>query len=192
VITFIENLGGIVSLLGHSRGGEIAFRVAQRRPDLLRKLILAEPGGELDESLAQKLSDSEWYEYYLSQAAARICIGNVDGGLGIFINQDEAPGLWERLPASAKQLLRDYAHTLVLQAREKRRPYTMQNMLGIRVPTLFTGSANTAGRLAQILGILSAHTEGSRQEIVPNSSHLMFHDNPDHFSDVVLDFLATS
>jgi pimeloyl-ACP methyl ester carboxylesterase len=49
VIAFIEQLtAGPVDLMGHSRGGHIAFRVAQQRPDLLRKLILAEPGGELD------------------------------------------------------------------------------------------------------------------------------------------------
>ena len=53
VIAFIEALGAnTVDLLGHSRGGHIAFRVAQQRPDLLRKLILAEPGGDLDASLA--------------------------------------------------------------------------------------------------------------------------------------------
>ena len=52
VIAFIEKLDtGPVDLMGHSRGGHICFRVAQRRPDLLRKLILAEPGGELDATL---------------------------------------------------------------------------------------------------------------------------------------------
>jgi pimeloyl-ACP methyl ester carboxylesterase len=52
MIGFIERLGsGPVDLMGHSRGGHIAFRLAGRRPDLLRKLILAEPGGELDGSL---------------------------------------------------------------------------------------------------------------------------------------------
>src|SRR5258708_14828960 len=49
VIAFIEQLDGKpVDLMGHSRGGHICFRVAQRRPDLLRQLILAEPGGGLD------------------------------------------------------------------------------------------------------------------------------------------------
>src|SRR5206468_3344902 len=42
VIGFIEKLdAGPVDLMGHSRGGHIAFRVAQQRPELLRKLILA-------------------------------------------------------------------------------------------------------------------------------------------------------
>ena len=52
VIAFIEKLDtGPVGLMGHSRGGHVSFRVAQRRPDLLRKLVLAEPGGELDATL---------------------------------------------------------------------------------------------------------------------------------------------
>src|SRR5215813_4050400 len=52
VIAFIEQIEPRpVDLIGHSRGGHISFRVAQRRPDLLRRLILAEPGGELDATL---------------------------------------------------------------------------------------------------------------------------------------------
>ena len=38
-IGFIEALGTApVDLMGHSRGGHIAFRVAQQRPDLLRRV----------------------------------------------------------------------------------------------------------------------------------------------------------
>src|SRR2546423_9510125 len=49
VIGFIEKLDiGPVNLMGHSRGGHIAFRVAQRRPGLLRKLVLARAGGGLE------------------------------------------------------------------------------------------------------------------------------------------------
>ncbi len=53
IIAFIEASGaGPVDLMGHSRGGHLAFRVAQQRPDLLRRLVLAEPGGDIDASLA--------------------------------------------------------------------------------------------------------------------------------------------
>ena len=52
VIGFIESLNvGPVDLMGHSRGGHIGFRVAQARPGLLRKAILAEPGGDLEPAL---------------------------------------------------------------------------------------------------------------------------------------------
>jgi pimeloyl-ACP methyl ester carboxylesterase len=44
MVAFIERLGPKpVDLMGHSRGGHVSFRVAQRRPDLLRKLILGIP-----------------------------------------------------------------------------------------------------------------------------------------------------
>ena len=55
VAAFIGTLQkGPLALLGHSRGGHIAVRVAERHPTLLHALILAEPGGELDESLGGK------------------------------------------------------------------------------------------------------------------------------------------
>jgi pimeloyl-ACP methyl ester carboxylesterase len=54
VIAFIERIAPRpVDLMGHSRGGHIGFRVAEQRPDLLRKLVLAEPGGDLDASLIE-------------------------------------------------------------------------------------------------------------------------------------------
>ena len=52
MVGFIEALSETpVDLMGDSRGGHIAFRVAQQRPDLLRRLVLAEPIGNLDASL---------------------------------------------------------------------------------------------------------------------------------------------
>ena len=53
VAAFVAALGaGPAHLVGHSRGGHVAFRVAQRFPNRIRTLILAEPGGELDVTLA--------------------------------------------------------------------------------------------------------------------------------------------
>ena len=51
MIAFIKGLAlGPVDLIGHSRGGHLAFRLALKRPELLRKLVLAEPGGVLEEA----------------------------------------------------------------------------------------------------------------------------------------------
>ena len=52
VATFIEALGaGPVHLLGHSRGGNIAFWVGRHYPERVKSLILAEPGSELEDTL---------------------------------------------------------------------------------------------------------------------------------------------
>src|SRR4030088_1113480 len=82
VIGFIEKLDArAVDLMGHSRGGHISFRVAQRRGDLLRRLILAEPGGELDATLdpAYKPGPSP-LAARIAAAAEKIGGGEVEGG----------------------------------------------------------------------------------------------------------------
>ena len=152
VIAFIEQLETKpVDLMGHSRGGHISFRVAQTRPDLLRKLILAEPGGELDATLDPEFKPGP------SPLAARIAAsaevianGDIDGGLQIFMDALEGPGAWKRLPATPKQLLRDNATTLIGQTRDKRPPFSKTDAEAIKTPTLFIGIAhrNDPGHLA--------------------------------------------
>jgi esterase len=64
-----------VDLFGHSRGGHLAFRVAQQRPGLLRRLILAEPGGELDASIGSDDRSEHPSRRSRVVAAQRITVG---------------------------------------------------------------------------------------------------------------------
>ena len=102
---FIDALGaGPVHLLGHSRGGHVAFRVAQRFPDRVRALILADPGGALDGTLPpaaqaappapQRMALAE----ATARAAERIRGGDVDGGVALFVDAVNGPGAWDGLP----------------------------------------------------------------------------------------------
>ena len=192
VIGFIAAFDtGTVDLMGHSRGGHICFRVAQRRPDLLRKLILAEPGGELDGTL-----DPD-YRPGPSPLAARIAAsadviakGDVDGGLQIFIDALEGPGAWKRLPATAKQLLRDNATTLIGQTRDQRPPFSKADAEAITTPTLFIGGAHTRGVLPKVLHALAANVKGARTELIPGTTHPMFEQAPQRYCEIVLEFLA--
>src|ERR1700730_17986813 len=115
VIGFIGKLeAGPVDLMGHSRGGHVSFRVAQRRPDLLRKLILAEPGGELGTTLgpAAKPGAPSPLAARFAASAEKIAAGDIDGGLAFFMDALEGPGAWARLPATPKQLVRGNGLTL--------------------------------------------------------------------------------
>jgi pimeloyl-ACP methyl ester carboxylesterase len=189
VIAFIEGLdAGPVHLMGHSRGGHLAFRVAQQRPELLRKAILAEPGGELDPSLAPTGGSTRTH---VAAAAERIAAGDVEGGLALFIDAIEGEGGWRNLPEAAKQELRDNARTLLGQVNEQRRPYTRADAESIHVPTLFIGGADTPGMLPVILRALAAHVPASRVAILPGTSHAMFAQDPAGYCAVVEDFLMT-
>jgi pimeloyl-ACP methyl ester carboxylesterase len=192
VIAFIEGLDiGPVDLMGHSRGGHISFRVAEQRPDLLRKLVLAEPGGELDRSLDPTAAPGP------SDRAARIALaaekvrdGDIDGGLMVFFEAIEGDGAWGRLPAAPKQQLRDNATTLIGQVGENRQPFTKAQAESIALPTLFVGGADTRGALPLVLHALAAHVPGARTAMISGAGHWMFEQAPQEFCGIVLAFLA--
>jgi pimeloyl-ACP methyl ester carboxylesterase len=192
LIAFLEALGGQVNLLGHSRGGHIAFRVAQQRPDLLLRVVLAEPGGDLDRSLAPETADIPGVPSHVAAAVEKIAAGDVETGLAAFIDGFSGSGVWRGLPAARQQRMRDNARTLLGQENERRKPYTRADAEGIRVPALFIGGENTPGWLPVVLRALAAHVPGARLEMIPNTAHAMFEEDPVRFSSVVLDFLATT
>jgi esterase len=189
---FIEKLdAGPVDLMGHSRGGHISFRAAQQRPDLLRSLILVEPGGELDVSLdpAAKPGPSQLKARF-TVSAERIIAGDIDGGLKFFFDTVEGDGAWARLPEAPRQQLRDNAYTLVGQVRDKRPPYSRLDAEQIRMPTLFIGGADTKGLLPLVLRALAAHVPDARKAMIPDTGHWMFEQAPQRFCEIVLEFLA--
>ena len=102
----------------------------------------------------------------------------------------EGPGTWPRLPAAAKQLLRDNATTLIGQTRDKRPPFSKADAEAIKTPTLFIGGANTKGALPQVLHTLAAHVKSSKTAMIPGTTHPMFEQAPQKFCEVVLEFLA--
>jgi pimeloyl-ACP methyl ester carboxylesterase len=194
-IAFVEALDeGPVHLMGHSRGGHIAFRVAQLRPDLVRRLVLAEPGGDLDTSLAPASAGSPPPPMRANAVAAaeRIAAGDIEGGLTSFIDALEGAGVWRQLPETEKQPLRDNARTLLGQINEQRQPFTRADAEAIRSPTLFIGGANTPGALPVVLRALAAHVADARVAILPNATHFMFGQDPGGFCAAVLGFLAAS
>jgi esterase len=192
VIGFIEKLDAKpLDLIGHSRGGHICFRVAQQRPDLLRRLVLAEPGGELDPSLDPTVAPGPPPRAArFATVAEKIAAGDIDGGLMIFFDAIEGDGAWARLPAAPKQQLRDNAYTLIGQVGENRQPYSRHDAEAIGMPTLFIGGTDTKGALPAVLRALAAHVPGARTAMISGAGHWMFEQAPQEFCRIVLAFLA--
>lgn len=191
-IAFIEALKlGPVHLMGHSRGGHIAFRVAQQRPDLVRKLILAEPGGELDASLMPpgQAPSAERTESIV-EAARLIAAGDVDGGLEHFVDRIYGAGAWAKRPAASKQMRRDNAHTLIGQIHEDRKPFSRADAASIRSPTHLIGGELTRGMLPVVLKALTEAIPGAGRTMIPNAAHSMFEQAPVRFSEIALGFLG--
>jgi pimeloyl-ACP methyl ester carboxylesterase len=190
-IGFIEGLKlGLVDLIGHSRGGHIAFRIAQARPDLLRRLVLAEPGGELDVSLqpADQPPPAQSMRARTVAAADRIKAGDVEGGLEGFIDGIDGPGAWQRKYAVERQRMRDNAFTLIGQINEQRRLFSRADAAAIRTPTLFICGSKTQGSLPMVLRALAAHVRASKTVLL-DTTHSMMDQDPAGFARAVLDFI---
>lgn len=194
-IAFIEQIAPRpLDLLGHSRGGHIGFRVAEQRPDLLRKLVLAEPGGDLDASLIP--ADAPPPPPMPLSVAMPVVLqsirsGDIDGALGVFVDAIDGDGAWKRLPAAAKQQLRDNVFTLLGQAGEGRKPFTLSQAQSIKTPTLFIGGADTTGNLATVHRVLAQHFANARTAMIDGSKHWMFDDAPRQFCAAVTEFLES-
>ncbi len=196
VIAFIEQLQPRpVDLLGHSRGGHIGFRVAEQRPDLLRKLVLAEPGGDLDASLREPGAPPPPpmpLSLVMPAVLQNIRSGKIDDALKAFVDGIDGDGAWTRLTAVAKQQLRDNVFTLLGQVGENRKPFTKAQAQSIRTPTLFIGGGNTTGNLALVHRVLAQHVAGSQTVMIDGAKHWMFEEAPESFAEAVTTFLAGS
>jgi esterase len=193
VIGFIEKLNtGPVDLIGHSRGGHIGFRVAQARPELLRKLVLAEPGGDLDPALKQEAATAGFVPIgaWMPMAMENIRSGDIDGALALFVDGIDGDGAWARLPAVPKQQLRDNVFTLIGQVGENRKPFAKSEAEQIRTPTLLIGGGDTRGALSVIWRVLAEHIPNAKTAVIPGTRHWMFEHAPQEFCEAVLDFLA--
>jgi esterase len=189
VIAFIEQINPKpVDLMGHSRGGHISFRVAQARPELLRKLILAEPGGDLDPSIDPTAPPSILTR--MAEYSERVRAGEIEGTLKSFVDGIDGEGSWARLPAAAKQQLRDNAGTLIGQVHEGRKPFSKADAEAIKTPTLFIGGADTKGSLAIVHRELAKHVAGSKTALIDGARHWMFEQAPEDYCRVVEGFLA--
>jgi pimeloyl-ACP methyl ester carboxylesterase len=193
VIGFIEKLNaGPVDLIGHSRGGHIGFRVAQARPELLRRLVLAEPGGDLEPLLQPATPPPGPVPLgpRVPVAAEMVRNGDIDGALALFVDGIDGEGAWRRLPAVPRQQLRDNIYTLLGQVGEDRKPFLRSEAEAIRTPTLLIGGGDTRGGLAVIWRVLAEHIPGAKTAIIPGTRHWMFEQAPQEFCDVALEFLA--
>jgi len=192
-IAFIEQITPKpVDLMGHSRGGHIAFRVAQQRPDLLRKIVLAEPGGDLDASLDRTVvpgAPSALGTRVLA-SVKKVRDGDIEGALQNFVDGIDGEGAWRRLAAAPKQQLRDNITTLLGQVHEARKPFGKADMPTIKTPTLLIGGADTTGSLSTMWRVMAEHIAGAGTAVIPNARHWMFENDPQEFCRVVMEFLA--
>ena len=191
MVAFISALdAGRVHLLGHSRGGYIAFGVARQAPQLLRSLILADPGGGLIESPAGGGTPASGPATLVGDCAELVKRGDIDGALRHFCETINGPGGWDRVPEIGRAMMRDNAYTLIGQARERRDPFSPAAMSAIKTPTLLINGALSGAYFHAIADAMLQHLPKARQVMIEGAGHTMNIEQPSAFNEAVIEFLA--
>ncbi|GAB3257784.1 alpha/beta fold hydrolase [Chitinimonas naiadis] len=137
VAAFIDALAvGPVHLVGHSRGGGIAYQLAIRHPALLRSLALLDPGGPVDHPLAGRQDLAAGQGALRAHAAELIAAGDANAGLRLFVDAVSRPGFWDKSDDAFKRMARDNASTLPLQLADPMPAYDAQAAGNLVCPTL--------------------------------------------------------
>ena len=182
---------GPVHLCGHSRGGYVTLRVAQRFPQLLRTLTLAEPAGPVADPERAEPPTSAAFEAALPQVLARLRAGDVDGGLTLFVDVVAGDGAWSRSAPAFKRMARDNAMTLLAQAKFEpvRAPIAYADVQSIAVPVLLIGGERTPAPYPQTLTTLERALPDVRRVLIPRAGHAMNVENAPAFNRELLQFL---
>lgn len=173
-----------VHLVGHSRGARVALEAALSSPKLLRSLSLADlvlPADEPDPARGN-----------LAIAAAEaIEQGQVEIGLGNFVDAVNGPNTWRRMIADFRQMALDNAHTLALQARETLQPLDSAAVAALPLPLLAIGGAMSPERYTVSRERLQQCRPDLQVSIIPAAAHGMNLARPQAFRDALRTFWSS-
>ncbi len=195
-----------VHLVGHSYGGFIAAHLASIKPDLVRKLILIEPGittllVEDEKSRAQMLSllfrspstalaAGTFIRKYQKPLLEAYHKGDLEIALRFFLDGImNKPGALDQLPADVKTMLNENAQTLG-ELETKLPSFTEKDARKISSPTLLIYGADGTKILRTIIKILAKSIPNNQLIAIPDSTHFPHFENSERFNERVQEFLS--
>jgi len=156
---------GPVHLVGHSRGGCVAFHLAREYPYLVKTLTLADPGGPLQIDDAPEAALPPATTALRAQVAELIDGGAIEAGLEMFVDSVSMPGIWRKSPSGFRSMAIDNAATLPKQFRDPLPAYTRAAADGVTCRTLLVAGGKSprmyrdnVERLAEWIGHVEKRT----------------------------------
>jgi len=182
---------GAIHVAGHSRGGCVALALALRRPELVRTLVLADPGG-LDGLLPDTPEGARMARetaQMFAQLRANLANADHETAAREFVDALNGPGTWNRRTPEQRHLVLDNIETG--PACAQRPSFTAPEIASLAIPVLLLTGARSPARYAPLLAATrSANPRVAPIVSIPDAAHAMHRDNPAAFNTAVLDFLA--
>ena len=181
---------GPVHLVGHSRGGCVAFQLARAYPHLVKTLTLADPGGPLHIDGMPEADLPPATVALRARAAQLIEDGDIDAGLELFVDSVSMPGIWRKSPASFRSMSIDNAATLPKQFRDPLPAYTEAAASEVQCPTLLIAGEKSPRMYRDNVASLAAWLPHAQQHTIAGASHGMNVTNPAAFNRLVQAFVG--
>jgi len=190
---FIKALDlGPVNLLGHSRGAVVTMMVASKHPELVSKLVLAEP-----EPLKSMLSSNPRAKKKLAEREAKMKEavkhyqqGDPEGGLKLLVEYIAGPGSWDATSEARRGTLRDNSWTQLSSVNDLETPLRCDNVGKISSPVLLIGGDRSEEIFVQMNSAVLSCVEKANTAMIGNSGHFMYSNNPTAFVFEVQEFIA--
>lgn len=190
---FIQALNiGPVYLLGHSRGAAVALLTASNHPELVHRLILADPS-----PLSSMLPDQPDIQADEKDRRAKIHDimkyyqqGDTEGGLRVFVNYVAGPTAWDNTPESIRDVLRSNSWTLTSMPRDIETPFSCSNAANISAPVLLITGDRSARRYGSMHSALKPCLKQVSNTTIGDAGHMMFQSNPTEFAFAVQYFIS--
>ena len=190
VAEFIDRFGaGPAHVVGHSRGGCIAFHFARRHARHVRTLTLADPGGPLQIAGRPPARLPETVNALRAKAAQLIDAGEVDAGLQLFVDSVSRPGFWAMSTPGFRRMATDNAHTLARQFRDPLPAYVPEEAAEVRCPVLLIDGEKSPDMFRRTATALQSWLPDARRETVRGASHGMNLAHPSAFNRYVDEFI---
>jgi pimeloyl-ACP methyl ester carboxylesterase len=188
---FIEALGiAPVHLVGHSRGGCVAFNLAREYPRLVKTLTLADPGGPLQIDGMPDASLPTATNALRARVVDLIEAGEIDAGLELFVDSVSAPGSWRKSSAAFRTMATDNAATLPKQLRDPLPAYSRDAARGVKCRTLLIEGQRSPRMFRNNVEKLADWIDYADKQTIAGASHGMNVSNAGAFNRLVHSFAS--
>lgn len=181
---------GPVHLVGHSRGGCVAFHVAREYPRLVKTLTLADPGGPLQIDRAPEAALPPATNVLRAKVADLIESGAIDVGLELFVDSVSMPGFWRKSPASFRTMAIDNAATLPKQFRDPLPAYSHDAARDVKCRTLLIEGEKSPRMFRNNVEKLADWIDYADKQTIAGASHGMNVAKPTVFNRLVHAFVS--
>ena len=181
---------GPVHLVGHSRGGCVAFHVAREYPRLVKTLTLADPGGPLQIDRAPEAALPPATNVLRAKVADLIESGAIDAGLELFVDSVSMPGFWRKSPASFRTMAIDNAATLPKQFRDPLPAYSHDAARDVKCRTLLIEGEKSPRMFRNNVEKLADWIDYADKQTISGASHGMNVAKPAVFNRLVHAFVS--